>query len=160
MTADHIIRVTGYDYGTAQLELECLAGPGDPCRLVLTEGVSNPVDECNAKDWWDASDPDDLMPKPMVGPPPWLVEVIWMGEEESPEIVQPESVRELGDYVERIMRMEENLRRGPRRLYDLVLEALDAGVSRSSVAAALGFDEAALDGWLTLTRDQTVNDPS
>jgi len=84
--SEHEIHVTGWSDDRTSLELRCTAQAGAPCRLITDEWGEGPepVDECNAIDWWGNLEPDDLIHGDLVGPPPWPVDVTWT--DDGPEI--------------------------------------------------------------------------
>ena len=84
--SSHTLHVTGWDY-RSQIELRCHSGPEAPCRYLMTEdGDTEQVDYCNAIEWWNEVDHDDLIVGALAGPPPWIVDVVWPSIDDGPEI--------------------------------------------------------------------------
>lgn len=78
---DHTVHVTGWDDGWARLELRCTATLLEPCRRILIgDGPEYKlIDHCNAVDWFDNVGAELLIGE-LAGPPPWAVEIEWLGD--------------------------------------------------------------------------------
>jgi len=75
----HMVHVTGWDSWSAVLKLRCPHGPGADCHVGTDEDGNNPepLDHCNAVEWFDNCEAPDLILGRLDGEPPWPVDIEW-----------------------------------------------------------------------------------